>query len=48
MERFNLKKLIKVEGKELYDVEDSNRFSLWKNWTQRWILIVLGKLVERI
>jgi hypothetical protein len=31
MERFNLKKLNKVEGKELYCVEISNRFAALEN-----------------
>jgi hypothetical protein len=30
MERFDLKKLNEVEGKEQYRVEISNRFKLWK------------------
>jgi hypothetical protein len=42
MERFNLKKLNDVEGKEQFRVEVSNRLQLWKIWTRRWILIVLG------
>jgi hypothetical protein len=48
MERFNLKKLNKIEGKEQYHVEVSNRLQLWKIWTQRWKLIVPGKRLERI
>jgi hypothetical protein len=40
MERFNLQKSNEVEDKELYHAEVSN---LWKIWTQRWKLIVLGK-----
>jgi hypothetical protein len=43
MQRFNLKKLNEVEGKEQYCVEVSNRFAAWMIWTQRWKLIVLGK-----
>jgi hypothetical protein len=39
MERFNLKKLNEIEGKEQYRVEISNL---------RWILIEFGKLLERI
>jgi hypothetical protein len=31
MERFNLKKLNQVEGKELYQVEISNRFATLEN-----------------
>jgi hypothetical protein len=48
MERFNLKTLNEVEGKEQYHVEVSNRFELWNIWTQRWKLIVAGKLLERL
>jgi hypothetical protein len=29
MERFNLKKLNEIEGKEQYRVEISNRYELW-------------------
>jgi hypothetical protein len=43
MERFNLKKLNEVEDKEQYHVVVSNRFAVWKIWTQRWKLIVSGK-----
>jgi hypothetical protein len=43
VERFNLKKLNEVEGKEQY-----HDLQLWKIWTQRWKLIVSGKLLERI
>jgi hypothetical protein len=43
MERFNLKKLNEVEGKEKYHTEVSHRLQLWKIWTQKWNLIVLGK-----
>jgi hypothetical protein len=42
MERINLKKLNKVEGKEQYRVEFSNMFALEN------ILIDLGKLLEGI
>jgi hypothetical protein len=48
MERFNLKRLHEVKGKVQYRVEVSNRLQLWKIWTQRWILIEPGKLLERI
>jgi hypothetical protein len=48
MERFNLKKLNKVEGKEQYCVEVSNRFAALEDLTQRWKLIVPGKRLERI
>jgi hypothetical protein len=30
MERFKLKKLNEVEGKEEYGIEISNRFAVWK------------------
>jgi hypothetical protein len=43
MERCNLKKLNNVEGKDQFHVEVSNRYALWKIWTQRWKLIVPGK-----
>jgi hypothetical protein len=46
MERCNLKKLNDVEGKEQFHVEVSNRYVLWKIWTQRWKLIVPGKRLE--
>jgi hypothetical protein len=42
MERFNLKKLNEVGGKEQFHVEVSNRF-VALDWTQRWKLIVPGK-----
>jgi hypothetical protein len=49
MERFNLKKLNDVEGKEQNFVLRSQiGLQLWKIWTQRWKLIVPGKRVERI
>jgi hypothetical protein len=49
MERFNLKKLNEVEGKEQYRVEISNRFAALENLkTLRWTLIELGKLLEKI
>jgi hypothetical protein len=34
MERFNLKKLNEVEGKEQYRVEISNRFAEYQNFSQ--------------
>jgi hypothetical protein len=43
MERFNLKKLNEVEGKEKYHVEVSNRFAALEDWTQRRKLIMPGK-----
>jgi hypothetical protein len=48
MERFHLKKLNVVEGKEQFRVEVSNRFVALEDLTQRWKSIVLGKLLERI
>jgi hypothetical protein len=48
MERFNHKKLNEVEGKEQFRVEVSNRFAVWKIWTQRWKVIVPGKRLERL
>jgi hypothetical protein len=49
MERFDLKKLNEVEGKEQYLVEIIKIGSqLWKTYTLRWILIILGKPLERI
>jgi hypothetical protein len=49
MERFSLNKLKEVEGKEQYHVEISCRFAAFENLqTLRWILIELGKLLERI
>jgi hypothetical protein len=48
METFNLKKLNEEDGKEQYRVEISNMFAAWKTYTPRWILIELGKLLERI
>jgi hypothetical protein len=47
MERFNLKKLNDVEGKEQYRVEVSG-LQPWKIWTQMWKLKVPGKRLERI
>jgi hypothetical protein len=44
IERFNLKKLNEVEGKEKYRAVVSHRLQLWKIWTLRWKLIVPGKL----
>jgi hypothetical protein len=48
IERYYLQKLNDVEGKEEYRIEVSNRFAVWKIWTLRWKLIVLGKRLERI
>jgi hypothetical protein len=46
MERFNLKKLNEVEGKEKF--RSQINLELWKIWTQRWKLIFLRKRLERI
>jgi hypothetical protein len=43
MERFNLKKLNKVEGKQKYCVEVSNRFAALEDLDTEVELIVLGK-----
>jgi hypothetical protein len=48
MERFNLKMLNDVEGKEQFHVEVSKRFTALEIWTHRWKLIVSGKRLERI
>jgi hypothetical protein len=48
MERFTLKKLNEVEGKEQYHVEISNGFAALENLRLRWMLVKLGKLLERI
>jgi hypothetical protein len=48
MEKMNLKKLNVVTGNEKYHVGVSIGLELWKIWMLRWILIVLGKLSERI
>jgi hypothetical protein len=47
-ERFNLKKLNDAEGKEHFPLRSQLGLQLWKIWTQRWKLIVLGKRLERI
>jgi hypothetical protein len=44
---FNLK-LNEIESKTQYRVEVSNRFAALEIWTLRWMLIVLGKRLERI
>jgi hypothetical protein len=48
MERFSLKKLNKVEGKEKYWVEFLVRFVALENSEVMWILIELGKRLARI
>jgi hypothetical protein len=47
MERFNLKKLNEVEGKEQFHVFQIG-LQLWEIWMQRWKLIVLRKRLEII
>jgi hypothetical protein len=39
---------MKVDGKEEYDVEVSNRFAALGHLILRWILIMLGKVLERV
>jgi hypothetical protein len=46
MERFDLKKLNKMEGKE--QLESEIHSHLWKIYALRWILMKLGKLLELI
>jgi hypothetical protein len=48
MERFNLKKLNDVDGKEHFVLRSQIGLQFWKIWTQRWKLIVPGKRLERI
>jgi hypothetical protein len=48
MERFNLKKLNEVEGKEKFCVEVSNRFSALEDLDAEVEIIVPGKRLERI
>jgi hypothetical protein len=48
MERFNLKKLNDVEGKEQFHVEVQIGLQLWKIRTQRWKLTVPMKRLEII
>jgi hypothetical protein len=48
MEKFNLKKLNEVEGKEKYLVEISNRFVALENLDLGDELILSGKQLERI
>jgi hypothetical protein len=48
MERFNLKKLNEVEGKEQYRVEISNSFVKKENLDTEVDVNKLGKLLERI
>jgi hypothetical protein len=48
MERFNLKKLNEVEGKEKYCVAVSNRFAALEDLVVRWKLILSGNRLEKI
>jgi hypothetical protein len=48
VERFNLKKLNEVDGKEQYYVEVSNRFAALENVDTELDITVLGKLLQRI
>jgi hypothetical protein len=48
MERFNLKKLNKVEGKELYCVEISNRFAAMENSDTEVDVNIAGRLLKQI
>jgi hypothetical protein len=48
MERFNLKKLKKVECKKQYSVEASNRFAALEDYDAEVEINVPGKLLERI
>jgi hypothetical protein len=48
LERFNLKKLNDVEGKEHFMLRSQIGLQLWKIWTQMWKLIVPEKRLERI
>jgi hypothetical protein len=44
----NKQKLNEVKGKEQYVLRSQIGLRLWKIWTQRWKLILLGKRLERI
>jgi hypothetical protein len=48
VERFNLKQLNEVEGKEQYHVQAANRFAALEDFVLRWILNYIGKILERI
>jgi hypothetical protein len=48
VERFILMKLKKLEHKEQYCLQISNRFTALENLDPEWILIELGKLLWRI
>jgi hypothetical protein len=47
-ERFSCKKLNEVEGQQKYHIEVSNSLQLYKIWTLRRKLLVLGKPLERL
>jgi hypothetical protein len=48
MERFNVRKLNEVEGKEQYQVKPQTGSQLWKTYIMMWTSIYIGKLLERI
>jgi hypothetical protein len=48
MERFGLKKVNKVGGKEQYQVKISNGLQLWKTLKMMWTAVELGKLFYRV
>jgi hypothetical protein len=48
MEIFNLKHLNKIEGKEKYCVEISNRFATLEDLDTEEGIILLGKLLETL
>jgi hypothetical protein len=48
MESFNLKKLKEVEGQEQYRVQTSNQFAVVETYMLKWILMEVGKLLERM
>jgi hypothetical protein len=48
MERFNLKKFNQVQGKSNFVLRPQIGLQLSKIWMQRWKLIVLGKLLQRV
>jgi hypothetical protein len=48
MERFNVKKLNDIEGKEQFRVEVSNRFAALDGLEKEVEIIVPGKRLERI
>jgi hypothetical protein len=47
-QKFNVKKLTKVEGKENIALRSRIGLHLWKIWTLRWKIIMPGKRLERI